>query len=513
MARSFWTLAVAASLLATSAALSPQDIPSDVPVNDLLTSAQTHLIQGQTSEALMYYDAAIARDPSNYLSLFKRGATYLSLGRTNQATEDFNKVLAIQPNFEGAHVQLAKIKVKTADWEGARAEYVAGNKGPDSEEMKELEEASGAAKLAQEAESAKKWEDCVNHAGAAILVASRASSLRSLRSRCRFERGEVEEGLADLQHVLSLRPGDISPHITISATTFYGLGDLENGISQIRKCLHSDPDSKVCKKLHKNEKALQKAYEKIQGNLQRGQTTTAGRALVGTSEDRGLIPKIKEQFEELRQDGSIVGMTRSVLYDNAVEAACQAYTESNHRDVEKYCDEALQLNPASFWGRMQRGKALLKKEEYEASIRILQEAAESRPDMRDKVNPLLQKAQVALKRSKTKDYYKVLGVDSDADERQIKAAFRKASKIYHPDKAVKSGLTKDEAMKKMIEVNEAYEVLSDPELRARFDRGDDPNSTEQQRNPFHGSPFNFQGGGHPFGQQFQFQQGGFSFNF
>jgi DnaJ family protein C protein 3 len=162
---------------------------------------------------------------------------------------------------------------------------------------------------------------------------------------------------------------------------------------------------------------------------------------------------------------------------------------------------------------MQRGKALLKKEEYEASIRILQEAAESRPDMRDKVNPLLQKAQIALKRSKTKDYYKVLGVDSDADERQIKAAFRKASKIYHPDKAVKSGLSKDEAMKKMIEVNEAYEVLSDPELRARFDRGDDPNSPEQQRNPFHGSPFNFQGGGHPFGQQFQFQQGGFSFNF
>jgi DnaJ family protein C protein 3 len=327
MARSFWTLAVAAGLLATSAALSPQDIPSDVPVADLLTSAQTHLVQGQTSEALIYYDAAIARDPSNYLSLFKRGATYLSLGRTNQATEDFNKVLAIQPNFEGAHVQLAKIKVKTADWDGARAEYAAGNKGPDSEEVKELEEASGAARLAQEAEGAKKWEDCVNHAGAAIMVASRAASLRSLRSRCRFERGEVEEGLADMQHVLSLRPGDTGPHVTISATTFYGLGDLENGISQIRKCLHSDPDSKVCKKLHKNEKAIQKAYEKIQANLQRGQTTTAGRALVGTSEDRGLIPKIKEQFEELRQDGSIVGMARSILYDNAVEAACQAYTE------------------------------------------------------------------------------------------------------------------------------------------------------------------------------------------
>ena len=56
----------------------------------------------------------------------------------------------------------------------------------------------------------------------------------------------------------------------------------------------------------------------------------------------------------------------------------------------------------------------------------------------------------------------------------------------------------------MAEINEAYEVLSDPELRARFDRGDDPNNPEQQQGgPFHGSPFG-QGAG---GQQFFFRQG------
>ena len=55
----------------------------------------------------------------------------------------------------------------------------------------------------------------------------------------------------------------------------------------------------------------------------------------------------------------------------------------------------------------------------------------------------------------------------------------------------------------MAAVNEAYEVLSDPELKERFDRGDDPNNPEQQQggNPFQGSPFG--------GQQFMFRQGGF----
>ena len=79
------------------------------------------------------------------------------------------------------------------------------------------------------------------------------------------------------------------------------------------------------------------------------------------------------------------------------------------------------------------------------------------------------------------------------------------TKEHHPDKQIAKGIPKEQAEKKMAEINEAYEVLSDPELRARFDRGDDPNSQEQQGSPFQGSPF---GGGAGGGQQFFFQQGG-----
>lgn len=154
----------------------------------------------------------------------------------------------------------------------------------------------------------------------------------------------------------------------------------------------------------------------------------------------------------------------------------------------------MELDAKSFWGSFHRGKALYRKEEFEAAISTLQETLEEHPDKREKISPLLKKAEVALKRSKTKDYYKILGVAHDADDRQIKSAYRKASKQYHPDKAVKQGVSKEEAEKKMAGINEAYEVLSDPELRARFDRGDDPNDQERQGNPFQGSPFNFGGG-------------------
>ena len=183
--------------------------------------------------------------------------------------------------------------------------------------------------------------------------------------------------------------------------------------------------------------------------------------------------------------------------------------QSNHKDASKYCDEALQLNPESFWGLLYRAKSLLKREEYDSAIQTLEKAAELHPNKRDKINPIMNKAQIDLKRSKTKDYYKVLGVANDADERQIKSAYRKASKQYHPDKAARQGISKEDAEKKMAAINEAYEVLSNPELRARFDQGDDPNSQERG-SPFQGSPFG--GGGHPF----MFQQGGganFKFHF
>jgi curved DNA-binding protein len=63
-----------------------------------------------------------------------------------------------------------------------------------------------------------------------------------------------------------------------------------------------------------------------------------------------------------------------------------------------------------------------------------------------------------------RDYYKILGVDPDADDKAIKAAYRRLARKYHPDVSAEEG-----AEEKFKELAEAYEVLKDTEKRAQYD--------------------------------------------
>jgi curved DNA-binding protein CbpA len=81
--------------------------------------------------------------------------------------------------------------------------------------------------------------------------------------------------------------------------------------------------------------------------------------------------------------------------------------------------------------------------------------------------------------SKRKDYYKILGIDKSSSEQQIKKAYRKLALKLHPDKEPDPE-KKASSEKKFKEVADAYEVLMDPEKKARFDNGEDLNEPPQQ---------------------------------
>ena len=101
-----------------------------------------------------------------------------------------------------------------------------------------------------------------------------------------------------------------------------------------------------------------------------------------------------------------------------------------------------------------------------------------------------------------RDYYEVLGVSKSASDDEIKKAYRKLAVKYHPDKNPGD----KEAEAKFKEINEAHDVLSDKQKRARYDQFGHAGVGGAAGNPF-GS------GGNPFGQGGAFNFNGQTFNF
>lgn len=100
-----------------------------------------------------------------------------------------------------------------------------------------------------------------------------------------------------------------------------------------------------------------------------------------------------------------------------------------------------------------------------------------------------------------RDYYEILGLDKNASADDIKKAYRRLAHKYHPDKA---GGDHQEAEAKFKEINEAYQVLSDPQKKAAYDRFG--HAGVGQGSPFGGGAG--AGGFNPFGGGFEFDFGG-----
>ena len=121
------------------------------------------------------------------------------------------------------------------------------------------------------------------------------------------------------------------------------------------------------------------------------------------------------------------------------------------------------------------------------------------------------KAQKLQKQAGKRDYYKILGVKKSATKKEIQKAYKKLALEWHPDK-FQDEEEKKVAEKKFMEIAAAKEVLTDPEMRQKFDAGEDPLDPENGQggdHPFRQGGFHFPGGnpfgGGPFQFKFHFQ--------
>ncbi|GAA5870180.1 hypothetical protein JCM8547_006910 [Rhodosporidiobolus lusitaniae] len=522
---------VTLALSALARASLPDDL-SSLPLSQLLSLASESLKAGKSHEALSLYDHVLERDPQDHATLYKRATVRLAAGQLAKAKDGFVEVLAVR-EYDQAHLQLAKIHARLAEYPEAKNEidtFLRAVKGKDGmeKEFKEAEKlreqvliAHTELKAAEKAFNASppNLDRCLASSSAALTLSTNSLKLRLLRADCALLAHDFPSAIGDLTRASSLSP-TLPAHLLVRIALLSSLF-TDNGLSipaetllPLKRCLSADPDSKTCAKPLKALKNLEKDLARLRNWVDAGRWTEVVVTVAGSSTKQGLLPTVEQLLETYRSpisrtekaDGSPLPSLEldpllhnlSPLRQKLTSLLCRAYVSTGSRKSTTACAAALELDPEDTWGLVGKGDGLMKNEEWEEAVRVFSAVFEATGRSDRAILDRLQKAQRLLKQSKSKDYYKVLGVPRDADAKAIKRAFRKATLKAHPDKEGGSE-------EKMAALNEAYEVLSNPELRARFDAGDDPNDPTSGHGP-QGHP----GGGFPFGgNPMFFQQSGF----
>eukprot|EP00118_Oscarella_pearsei_P025792 m.308782 g.308782 ORF g.308782 m.308782 type:complete len:487 (+) comp44778_c0_seq1:54-1514(+) len=460
--------------------------PEDVEKH--LEMGKQFLSQGQYQDALSQYHAAVEGDPNNYMTYFRRATVYLAIGRSKSALPDLGRVIELKPDFIHARSQRAGVLMKQGKLDDAKRDYeYVLEVNPGHEESKfNLDSMESLAESIQMASLFKEngdFEGAIETLTRPIEISPWDPKLRIMRSECYLAIGEHIKAMGDMRSITKLVSDPTEAHFKLS-DLHYQMGELDEGLREVRECLKLDPDHKLCyphyKTLKKLDKQLKGGHEAVEG---------------GSFDDCLLKYRAALKTEP--------NLHHYVLLAKTQICHC-LYKLGEHDEAFTACTEAMEADEYNIDALCDRAEIYLIREQYDEAIADYQKARQVEGHPR-KVDEGLDRAQKLLKQSKKRDYYKILGVKRTATKKQIQKAYRKLAVKWHPDQ-YRDEEDKKMAEKKFIEAAAAKEVLSDDEKRQKFDNGEDPLDPDQQG----GGGWNFNQGGFPFGDghtQFKFHFG------
>ncbi|PBP28772.1 tetratricopeptide [Diplocarpon rosae] len=396
-----------------------QAVPSSATY--LSNRAAAYISNGQYVNALDDCTRADELDPDNAKILLRLARIYTSLGRPKDALDTYAR---IQPPASAKDIAPAKAMLQHI----AVAEDALKNGTTGSMALHALDQAEKL--LGVGAPKPRKWQ--------------------LMRGEAYLKMGNVN-ALGDAQNVAMslLRSNNADPEaLVLRGRALYAQGDNEKAIQHFRKALNCDPDYKDAVKYLRIVQKLDRMKGEGNADYKAGRWQAA----------------IDKYSEALEVDPLNKGTNSKLLQNRAL---CRNRLKDYAGAIED-CERAIALDPSYTKAKKTKATALGHSGNWEQAVRELKELQEQDPSD-GSIAKEVRNAELELKKSKRKDYYKILGVEKDADENQIKKAYRKAAIIHHPDK----NRDDEDAAERFKDIGEAYETLSDPEKRARYDSGED----------------------------------------
>ncbi|KAF9524422.1 hypothetical protein CPB83DRAFT_861342 [Crepidotus variabilis] len=437
-------------------------------------------------EALDLYSKAIELNPSEPSYLTNRAAAYMQLKKYRPALADCQTAASLQSSSPSAKTLLRL----------ARCHFALGSSTPALSTIRSI--LTLEPKNAQALQLRDKIQDLENHVKRFQLARSKKEwgMARLALDKClqtiQSEAGEIppewrywkveldlsKGNLEDANNAANdaLRLNSNSPDaLTLRGLVLFLSGRLPQSLQHLTSALRFDPGHEPAQRLRRRVKEVEKLKE--EGNVA-FKTNKLQEAVDKYTECLELIGEADEEAKG--------GQIRATLLSNRATTLLKL---DRHEEALTDTDASLVLSPDSFKAFRTRARINLHLEKYDACVADFKSAIEQASregsttdsDIRA-LKQELKKAEAALKRSKTKDYYKILGVARDCSEADIKKGYRRESLKHHPDKG-----GDEEKFKLVVEANA---VLSDPRRRERYDLGEDEDGLNEGGSPFGGGGMN-----------------------
>jgi tetratricopeptide (TPR) repeat protein len=296
-----------------------------------------------------------------------------------------------------------------------------------------------------------------------------SEELSLMMGRCRMMQGEHVPVINLTKDVLRQNPQNIEAYV-LRAEALYMSNDelieskkfddkIQEGMRLLKQALGFDPDHSGAQRARKKLKLVSDSVATMRDKMGCREFEEARELMTKTMEIDPQNKRLLGRLYEQRAKASL----RLKDYQQAIKDAAQA-TYHDHELRDAY---------------ITRASAYEKLEKYEEAVKVLESLFNwCREEL---VYKRLQDAKFALRKSKRVDLYGLLGIPTVASQMEIKKGYREKAAEWHPDK--KGHL--DEVGRKNAEdmfkrINEAHEILTDPQRKGWYDEGYDEEGIKEK---------------------------------
>jgi len=423
------------------------------------------------NEALIKYTKAIELVPDSHIYLGNRSAVYISLNKYNLALRDASDACTLDNTYIKGYSRQLKCTIALGNLAAVKnlfkyiKENVILNEPPhitfrlEFEQMNNLENYLVSAKLA---ESKNEFRQASYYYKIASEIAVADTNTKALMAKYMALSGKVVEAHAILLPILQKNSTDALA-ILCRGICFYLEDNTEKALNHFTQTLKMAPDMTEAKLYRNKCKELQKV--KLQGN-EFFKSEKYEEAILTYTEALNIDPNNKITNAKLYFNRALA-RSKSKIKDSDPDL-----TEVRDRMVVKDCDSAICLDAEYTKAYRRRGYALQNIGEHEKALRDFEQVYKLEPSRENK--NAINTAKKQQKLAERKDYYKILKISKDANEIDIKKAYKKQALLHHPDRhATASDEEKLIHEKNFKDVNEAFSILSDPTKKTRYDNGQD----------------------------------------